>query len=239
MKAGEAFENEVSGWVRQALAQGELSLIARQCSVHLRTGYRSKERGDEIVVDVSIEVTFPGANDPWLIWVWECKDYSNTVPVNDVEEFHAKLDQIGADRTKGTIIARSGFQAGAVAYARSKGIGLARMLPDGQVKHTAHASALILVVLALAAVPWWDALVGITIAVIALCWIAAIVLCRGPRNESVVSAALTQPEFCGQGRRFYATMSNGYDGRDTIDAYVKDEFKDWGLLNLWRRATGL
>lgn len=52
--------------------------------------------------------------------------------MDDIEEFHAKLEQIGADRTKGTVVTTGKFQSGAVAYAKSKGIGLVRMVPQGR-----------------------------------------------------------------------------------------------------------
>ena len=54
--------------------------------------------------------------------------------MDELEEFHAKLSQIGGDNTKGTVITSKGaFQAGAVRYAKAKGIGLARLLPGEQV----------------------------------------------------------------------------------------------------------
>lgn len=71
---------------------------------------------------------------PSIIIVIECKDYSNGIPVDDVEEFHAKLQQIGADNTKGIIITKNGcFQRSAVSYAESKGIALARIIPSEQI----------------------------------------------------------------------------------------------------------
>ena len=75
------------------------------------------------------------ATDPFFLWIWECKDYSSPIPVNELEEFHSKLEQIGADNTKGTMITSNGwFQSGALNYARSKRIGLVRMLPEDQVE---------------------------------------------------------------------------------------------------------
>ncbi|MGG6293569.1 restriction endonuclease [Leptolyngbya sp. AN02str] len=83
-----------------------------------------------IKFDVSIEVFRKGATIPYLIWVWECKNYTKKVPVDDVEEFHAKLNQIGANRTKGTLITPSGFDESALQFARSEGIGLWRWIPE-------------------------------------------------------------------------------------------------------------
>lgn len=108
-----------------------LGIIPECAKVFHRKAYYSQQRNKPIMMDVVIELYRPGLDTPYLVWVWECKDYSTQVPVDDVEEFHAKLEQIKVHKTKGTIICRNGFQQGAINYAQSLGIGLARMLPDG------------------------------------------------------------------------------------------------------------
>ena len=60
------------------------------------------------------------------------ENYAGAVPVDDVEEFHAKIQQIGEDNTKGTFVTSGALQRGALAYAKSKGIGVIRLLPDDQ-----------------------------------------------------------------------------------------------------------
>lgn len=132
-RAGMEFELEVFEAVRTILDNREMGFDPKWSQVFHHRGYFSPVRDKEIIFDVSVELTLPGASVPSIIWVWECKDYRSLVPVDDVEEFHAKLDQIGADRTKGTVITRSGFQASAFNFARSKGIGLARKMPQQQV----------------------------------------------------------------------------------------------------------
>lgn len=83
--------------------------------------------------DVLVEVCRKGASEPyWVwVWVWECKNYGNRVPVDDAEEFHAELEQLGAYRTKGTMIILIGYEPGTVEYAKSNGIGLWRYIPEG------------------------------------------------------------------------------------------------------------
>lgn len=49
-----------------------------------------------------------------------------------MEEFTSKLQQIGVHGAKGTVASREGFQEGAVTFAKSKKIGLLRLLPDGR-----------------------------------------------------------------------------------------------------------
>ena len=64
------------------------------------------------------------------------------VPVNDVEEFHSKLDDIGAH--KGIIVTTVGFQRGAVQTAKARGIALALLTKDpqkGELRYVVNAAA--------------------------------------------------------------------------------------------------
>jgi hypothetical protein len=109
-------------------------LVPELSEVFHQRPYYSSDRKRNIYFDVTIEMTLPNAPNPSIIWVWECKDYTSLVPVDDVEELHAKLEQIGADNTKGTIVTKVGFQSSALEYAKSKKIGLARIVPHSQVE---------------------------------------------------------------------------------------------------------
>lgn len=131
MTKGSEYESEVAEAVEDELEKGDLGLNPANAKVLRKPSYFSRDRNKPIVFDVSIEVRHKGATEPYWIWVLECKNYSHNVPVDDVEEFHAKLEQVGADRTKGTIITPIGFEQGAIEYARSKGMGLWRYIPQG------------------------------------------------------------------------------------------------------------
>lgn len=135
---GERFERQVLRALRRALAQGALGLVPEMTKVFHRRAYYSQARKKDIIVDVAVELRLAGADVPSILWIWECKDYSSSVPVDDVEEFHAKLEQIGADNTKGTIVTRSSFQSSAFEYARSNGIGLARLFAKDEIDWVLH-----------------------------------------------------------------------------------------------------
>ena len=133
MGSGEALEQEVKELLEDHIKQGDLGVNAQLVKVFLHKGYWSRVRGKPITMDVSLELYRRGAGEPYLVWIWECKDYHDRVPVDDVEEFHTKLEQIGLHKTKGTIVCRNGFQESAVRVAEAYGISLARILPDGSV----------------------------------------------------------------------------------------------------------
>jgi Restriction endonuclease len=130
MGKGLVYERKVLNLVVNSLNAGDLGIVPAQAEVKHEPRYYSSARNKEIKFDVSIEVFRKGATIPYLVWVWECKNYTKKVPVDDVEEFHAKLNQIGANRTKGTLITPSGFDESTLQFARSEGIGLWRWIPE-------------------------------------------------------------------------------------------------------------
>ena len=130
MAKGKAYELGVADLVQQELSQGRFGIDPNLARVRHKPQYYSRDRKRNITFDVSVEVYRKGATDPFWLWLWECKNYGHLVPVDDVEEFHAKLSQVGADRTKGTMITPIGFDTGTIEFARSNGIGLWRWIPQ-------------------------------------------------------------------------------------------------------------
>lgn len=133
MKSGKDLELEVKKLLDFELGRGKLGLDPKQCEIFHRKSYFSKNRKRDIIFDVAVEVHRPGSSDPWLFWIWECKDEGRPVDVAEVEEFHSKLEQIGVHKVKGTMASRLGFRSGAYEYAKAMGIGLARILPHGSI----------------------------------------------------------------------------------------------------------
>lgn len=141
---GTEFEEIVFNTITKLVKSNQFMLSEPYVKVLRKAKYYSKDRESHIICDISVEkyLDDPDKNTslrPAIIVVIECKDYSSSVPIDDVEEFHSKLQQIGADNTKGIMIAhRGGFQRSALAYAHSKGIALARILPNEQVSYVFH-----------------------------------------------------------------------------------------------------
>ncbi|WP_299570565.1 restriction endonuclease [uncultured Shewanella sp.] len=138
VKVGDILENEVLKIFKQELESGKLGILADHAKVFQKKGYYSKDREKDIIVDISIELWPPGSSNYSLLFVIECKNLGKPVPVDDIEEFKAKLDQIGGKNTKGIVVARNSFQSGAQKYAKNQGIGLARAMPKNQVSWLMH-----------------------------------------------------------------------------------------------------
>ncbi|MFC1572439.1 restriction endonuclease [Candidatus Eisenbacteria bacterium] len=103
---------------------------------HIYTGRVSKR---QIKVDVSFAYSI--ANGANVLFIVECKCYNRRVPVDDVEEFHSKLDDIGAH--KGIMVTTVGFQRGAIETARGRGIALALLTSEfqpGELRYVVNAT---------------------------------------------------------------------------------------------------
>lgn len=131
-KKGDDFEQRVYDALSGELQNERLCASPKAAKIFRRRTYYSKDRGADIITDVSIEVFLPERERPSLIWVFECKDYAGGVAVDDIEEFHAKIQQIGEDNTKGTLVTSGALQRSALSYAHAKHIGVIRLLPTDQ-----------------------------------------------------------------------------------------------------------
>lgn len=90
--------------------------------------FEGRITGRKIKVDVSFVLRIAGGAD--MLVLVECKHYNHRVPVDDVDEFHSKIDDIGAQ--KGILITTVGFQTGAVKAATGRRIALALLTRDHQ-----------------------------------------------------------------------------------------------------------
>jgi Zn-dependent peptidase ImmA (M78 family) len=124
--AGNSLEGAIHDLLGEEINAGRFFVSRECCKLFRRKGYHSKDRGKDIVFDVSIEVYLPDAPEYSLLILVECKNYNHSVPVDDVEEFFAKVQQISPANTKAIVASSAAFQSGARTFAKSKGIGLIR-----------------------------------------------------------------------------------------------------------------
>ena len=68
---------------------------------------------------ISVEIFLPGSRTYSFLILIECKNYSHNVPVNDAEEFVAKVQQVSGVNVKGIMVSTGAFQKGTLAYCRS------------------------------------------------------------------------------------------------------------------------
>lgn len=130
---GNIFEKEVFDFFKAYVLNGEYSVNPDKCEFYQQKAYYSHKRKSDIKVDIAIEVHAQNKANLSLLVVVECKNYGHPVGVEDIEEFVSKLEQISGKNVKGIVFTRVGFRKGALEYARSTGIALAKLIPDEQV----------------------------------------------------------------------------------------------------------
>jgi Zn-dependent peptidase ImmA (M78 family) len=125
-QTGNALEERVRDLFQAEIDADRFWAKKSNCKVFRKKGYHSKDRGDDIVFDVSIEIYLPGSAEYSALVLIECKNYTHSVPVDDAEEFFTKVQQVAAANAKAVIASTAAFQCGTRKFAKSKGIGLMR-----------------------------------------------------------------------------------------------------------------
>lgn len=122
VKIGDKFENKSYDLIEKAIENGELGISKNSAKVFRQKGYYSPSREKEIIFDLAIEIWPKGAERYTLLYLIECKSSpkGHKVPVDDVEEFHTKFNQVSAGAVKGVMITDSKFQSGGVTFAKNK-----------------------------------------------------------------------------------------------------------------------
>lgn len=134
-RIGNAFEEKSYGLITSAINENKFGVIPTCCKVFRKKGYYSKDRASNIVFDLTIEVWPEGAESYTLLYIVECKDYSNhKVPIDDLEEFESKVKQVAGLNVKGVLITSSTFSKTALNFAKSKGIMLIQVNAENQSK---------------------------------------------------------------------------------------------------------
>jgi Zn-dependent peptidase ImmA (M78 family) len=133
IQKGNEFEDRVFFIFSKLLSNDELFIRKEGSVIYQKKGYYSKDRKDNIICDISIESFIKDANKYSMLIVIECKNYKKLIPVDDIEEFKAKLDQIAGKNVKGIMVSRAGFAEGTLKYAAALGIALVRLSDSNEI----------------------------------------------------------------------------------------------------------
>lgn len=159
---GDKLESKIFTLFEREIGQGKFFANPSNCQVFSKKGYYSRDREKDIVFDVSIEIYLPGQTTYSILVLIECKNYNHPVPVDDVEEFYSKIQQVSGGNVKGIIASTNSFQEGAVTFSKSKGLGLLRYYDKSRIKWELTRSPSALVSFSHAANEWQTAYKGIT-----------------------------------------------------------------------------
>jgi Zn-dependent peptidase ImmA (M78 family) len=121
-KIGDEFETKSLDIIRKVIEKDQLAVNPQYIKIYPKQGYYSNDRKKNIIFDLTIEVWPPGADRYVMIYIIECKDYKNRVPVSKMEDFRDKIRQVAGVNVKGIFISNSPLQEGAFNLAQSAGI---------------------------------------------------------------------------------------------------------------------
>ena len=124
---GNEFEERSLKIVKEMMKAGRITHSPEylQFCTKAKDRYYSLKGKRYITFDITIEVKVPGADKPSLIYFIECKNYSgHNVPVDDVEEFHSKVNQVSDLNRKAIMISNASFSKGSIDYADGTGMML-------------------------------------------------------------------------------------------------------------------
>lgn len=122
VRKGDLFEERAFKILKGAVDENRLGINPACCTVWAKKKYFSRDRDDDIIFDLSIELRLPGTENIHLLYLAECKDYKGKVPVNDVEEFISKIGQVAGLNAKGVFITTGDMQPAAFNLLKSKGM---------------------------------------------------------------------------------------------------------------------
>lgn len=126
VEKGDKLENAIFNFFSEEILAGRYWVKQENCKIFMQKGYYSRDREKDIIFDVSIEVYLPGQDQYSILILIECKNYGHKVPVDDIEEFYAKVQQVTGANIKAIVASTNSFQEGSLKFAKSKGIGLLR-----------------------------------------------------------------------------------------------------------------
>lgn len=125
-KKGDKLEDKIFELFKDDISKGRFWAKKECCKIYKKKGYYSKDRKKNIIFDVSIEIFLPSQKTYSSLVLIECKNYNHKVPVDDVEEFFMKAQQISGGNIKTIVVSTNAFQEGTFNFSESKGVGLLR-----------------------------------------------------------------------------------------------------------------
>jgi Zn-dependent peptidase ImmA (M78 family) len=139
LKIGDEFEEKSYHLIVKAIENNELGITQSTAKVFRNKGYYSAKREKNIIFDLSIEIWPDNAERYSFIFLIECKSSnSKKVPVDDVEEFWSKIDQVSGKNVKGVMISDNSFQRGAIDFSKNTGMMLIEVDSENDHKIILH-----------------------------------------------------------------------------------------------------
>lgn len=101
------------------------------CKIYKKKKYYCNERKANIEFDVVLELYGTGRTQPHSTVVFECKNYSGSIPETEITDFSDKIRRIFNHSVKGVLVVNSRLQSGAEMLAQSRSMGIVKYDEEG------------------------------------------------------------------------------------------------------------
>ncbi len=130
-KIGDQLENKAIEIIERLIEEKRIGVLKECIKIFKKKKYPSTLIGRGAVeFDLTVEVWAPNAPKYSMIYIVECKNYKNRLPITQVKKFYSDITETHGVNAKGIIISTSPLQKGALEFADSKGI----MIIEGESK---------------------------------------------------------------------------------------------------------
>ena len=134
-KKGDDYELAVLNEIDRLLESGLLPFPKDFVTVRHKHKYKA-DAGNLIEVDISLEITRPGASTYTQLVLIECKDYKSAISTMRYNDLAKKIEYLHAH--KGYLFTTSSFQKGVIQQGLLDHIGLVRFIPGKEPKFDAE-----------------------------------------------------------------------------------------------------
>ncbi len=124
---GDAFEKRVFNIINSLIAKHTFPTNCTYTKVFAKKKYQAIE-GMDIIFDIAVETSMPDSDTPSTIFLIECKDYTSSISVDRIRNFHSQIQSVGAH--KGFFFTSAPLQSGALQMAQKHNIGVVLVQPD-------------------------------------------------------------------------------------------------------------
>lgn len=138
VRKGDILENHLFNILSKQIEEDRFLFYKKEyLKIYKKKSYFSTDRDDKVIFDVVIEVSKPNSERPHLILLFECKNYTHAVPVNDVTELFGNGQGIikHASNVKCILVTNAKLQSATESFLKNKGMGYIQ-LSENQVDIT-------------------------------------------------------------------------------------------------------
>jgi len=123
-------QDDIYKYLKNCINSGDLGVFPDKCKIFKNKKYLSKKKDEQFIFDFSIETfLFNDKKNP-LFLIFECKNNSNDININEIEDFYFKICQFSNINIKPYLITNCYLPKAVKKYATSHYISILNFCSD-------------------------------------------------------------------------------------------------------------